>query len=364
MKEINIIENKERIETLDGLNELVDIPDYAFEQVKFPDGKFYLLPIKRDYARLYRGEQKEFPSSKPTIYREGISELNFIISQIKLFEFEQMLNQHPVVKILKKQHHFFIDTHGLAQHYGFKTDLMDFSSNPLVAGFFATCHRNSKTKKYEPYNETFKQKGVIYILLTNFFSVNATTSCFPIRWGNEINPIGLQPFKRPGLQKAFSLKLSEKHDLRNYPGIFKYTFDYDSNDAQYFFNFFEQGKKVWINDDFSALANLIDNNDHYTYNSFHRAVVQLGIAKSRIKVIKTVLRSKGIMFRERIEYFPPKVYCKILEKWDNSDRDDFFKAIFKRRKFSEKNGWEECLSIDDIDEIDMLRIFQPNDKSN
>lgn len=362
LKEIEIIENKERLEPLDGFNEISPVHEHAFEQVKFPDGKFYLLPIKRDYARLYRGEQKEYHSSKPTLFREGMSELDMIISQIMLFEFEHMLNQHPVVKILKDQYHFFIDTYGLAQHYGFKTDLMDFSSDPMVAGFFATCRLNSKTNLYEPYNENIKQKGVIYIILTSFFMVNINTSDFPIRWGDQLNPIGLQPFKRPGLQKAFSLKLPENRDLKNYPGVFRYTFDYDSKDARYFYDYFDMGRKIWINDEFSIMAEFFKGKHLYSFHSLYRTVLKLNIEKHKIKEIRKALRKKGIFFKERLEYFVPKVYERIKAKWYQQDKEIFFEAIFKRKKYSEINGWEDCLSIDEIDQIDMLRIFQPNEK--
>lgn len=364
LKEIEKIENKERLVALDNLNEMSPIPEYAFEQVKFPNGKYYLLPIKRDYARLYRGEQKEYPSSKPTLFRNEMSEIDLIISQIKLFEFEHMLNQHPVVKILKNQHGFFIDTFGLAQHYGFKTNLMDFSSDPLIAGFFATCHYNTSSKQYEAYDIDVKQKGVLYILLSTFFHANSSINGFPIRWGDQVNPIGLQPFKRPGLQKAFSVKLAENHDLRNHPGVFRFTFDYNTKDARYFFNLFNKGSKIWVNDDFSIIANAINNADLFSFNSLFRTVVNFNIEKRRIKEIRNILRERRIFFREKLEYFPPRLYEKIKEKWHQQDEEYFFKAIFKRRKYSEKKGWEECVSLEDIEKIDFLRIFQPNDKSS
>lgn len=362
LKEIEILENKERLEALDGLNEMYPMPEHSFEQVKFPDGKFYLIPIKRDYARLYRGEQKEYPSSKPTLFREGMSELDLIVSKIKLFEFEHMLNQHPVVQILKNQYHFFIDIYGLAQHYGLKTDLMDFSSDPMVAGFFATCRYNNKTNQYNPYNESIRQKGVIYIILTSFFNGNSNTSDFPIRWGDQINPIGLQPFKRPGLQKGFSIKLSENQDLRNHPGVFRFTFDYDSEDARYFFDYFNGGRKIWVNDDFSVIADVIKEDQLFSFVSLYRTVVNLNIEKRRIKEIRNALRERRIFFKEKLEYFPPRMYERIKERWYHEDKELFFEEIFKRKKYSEEKGWEECMSIDDIEEIDMLRIFQPNDK--
>lgn len=364
LKEIEKIENKERLVTLDSMNEMSPVPEYAFEQVKFPNGKFYLIPIKRDYGRLYRGEQKEYPSSKPTLFREEMSELDLIISMIKLYEFEQMLNQHPVVNILKNQHNFFIDTYGLAQHYGFKTDLMDFSSDPMVAGFFATCHYNAATKQYEPYDLNVKRKGVLYILLSTFFNSLKSNSGFPIRWGDQINPIGLQPFKRPGLQKAFSLKLSENHDLRNHPGVFKFTFDYDSEDARFFFKHFYYGSKIWINDDFSDIADTISDANLFSFNSFYRTLIYLNIDKRRIKKISNTLKERNMFFRKKIVYFPQRVYRKIEEKWHQQDGESFFNAILKRKKYSIEKGWEECMSIEDVDIIDMLRIFQPNDKRN
>jgi hypothetical protein len=96
------------------------------------------------------------------------SKIDRLLARIRAAEFQLLLFDHPAVVdfsgfsimglTLK------IDYEGLAQHYGLKTELIDFTSNPFVAAFFACCKYDSNSQKYRPIMKA-GQKGIIYSYL-------------------------------------------------------------------------------------------------------------------------------------------------------------------------------------------------------
>jgi hypothetical protein len=64
----------------------------------------------------------------------------------------------------------------------------------------------------------------------------------------------LQPFTRPGEQKAFTLELDETENLNDYHGIEKYFFRHDKLAAEIIFNRLNQGKELFPPDKLIDLA--------------------------------------------------------------------------------------------------------------
>ncbi len=158
-----------------------------FESVKTQNGKTILLPYAHDYLRLYR-EQCENWSIQASIYRENATDIDIFINKIKLIEFEKLIEKHPGIVDFKDEN-IFINPEGLAQHYGIKTTLIDFTCDLGIALYFALKDQHSNLKHYKCYIYT----------LENLPRDDQEYFC------GDISVLGLQPLERPGRQAAFFL---------------------------------------------------------------------------------------------------------------------------------------------------------------
>jgi hypothetical protein len=181
------------------------IRNLEFNLIHMPNGLFSAFP-KNMLLEYYRGENDDYDVNfpcVPSVYRrtENI-ELEEIVSQIKIFDLEAVLSDFPQIQDAKSQK-INIDYESIAQHYSMKTDLLDLTTDIAVAAFFATHTYNMTTDSFEIKTEG---KGC----LRAFFNYD---------FGNVNGPfrlIGLQPFKRPGYQCAFGIKLKNGEDFANY----------------------------------------------------------------------------------------------------------------------------------------------------
>lgn len=158
-------------------------------------------------------------------------------------EFELLLQQHPAISDFNKERimglRLRIDYEGLAQHFGLKTELFDFTSNPMVAAFFACCEFDHQTKKYHPILEP-RDEGVVYALNEAFDTSVEEIPCSSI--------VGLQPLSRPGRQYAWACRLPKGATLNNRRFIETIRFAHDAKSSQKIFEYFEGGAKLFPHD--------------------------------------------------------------------------------------------------------------------
>ena len=144
----------------------------------------------------YRGENQDFPTCRPNLYRISNPEAR-MIAQIKAWDFILFLQQSPDIKAKLEQKQY-IDFWALAQHYEFPTAMLDLTNDIMVAAFFAVSYTNPATRQFE-----VKEEGVGQLRRYTYFGAP----------NDKFRPIGLQPLARPGLQSGFGLWLSEEEDL-------------------------------------------------------------------------------------------------------------------------------------------------------
>ena len=267
----------------------------AFEIVAEGGNSKYklLVPCECQYSVLFRGQGCAYPTCRPILYRDGISELDIFIERMKLAALMELLDTHPIVKKVYFKEHYKVNYEGLAQHYGIKTAMLDFTSDIDVALFFAMCNYNKTQKKYEAV-QSDDNVGVIYcispirIALDNFKNQNL--------FSNKIEVIGLQVFERPAMQRGFALRMGEKEDLH----AWECHFSYSKADSEEYLKRFGDG--LWCNDILVDKVEEINAMTAFTPNHFRKAYELSGFLNCSKGKIRKLLAEKQIHIKSNASY--------------------------------------------------------------
>lgn len=281
-------------------------------------GRFTLKPNLRFRKFLFRGQSVFYPFCVPSIYRTNKEEKrNFLIEECALGqELMLLMLSHPLVQLLDlgfkfADRHFRLEMNlfGLAQHYYNKTSLLDFTSDPLVAAFFAVT--DCKDDIYTPVLDEDRE-GVLYI-----YDLNPETS-FKL---DKLRTIGLQVFPRSSAQKGFLLEMNKGENLNDNPNVHYVKFKHNAEFSKQIFDMMEGGKRLFPDDILARHWNTYNKDKKY-------------ISKSAM-----VLNSK---------MNPTQSYDSLLSairEYDYSIKD--YKPVFTQEELAEyyqdvKNGfWEE-----------------------
>jgi hypothetical protein len=225
--------------------------DNQFVSSKTQSGRMTLTPNLRSKPFLYRGQNKAFPQILSSFEREDLE--GKLKHNLLVEDFIALLRTHPVFMMFdngikldgyRDRLFFNMNYYGLGQHYGFKTGVIDFTTDIDVAAFFA-CTKYIGDDIYEPVkNDANKSYGVIYV--------------------HEIRPeltmkiagfstIGLQLYPRTGAQKG----LLYNQDGR-FPPIEKqvtpFYFRHDTMADKHFFDMMNGGKALFPEDSLAERA--------------------------------------------------------------------------------------------------------------
>lgn len=183
--------------------------DQICTPIQFSPTQYSLVPGPEFSPRLYRGQHSDYGSCKAGLYRRNLSLGERLYWVIKQNDLLQLLGHHPAMTYMLHGCHVgnlkpVVSLNIIAQHYGFKTDIIDLTRSERVAMFFAT-------HKYEDgmWSAAIGHNAVLY-------SVDMPTL---IKQQQGLFPIGIHPLPRPHAQRAFGLQLGNQQDLINLPGV-------------------------------------------------------------------------------------------------------------------------------------------------
>ena len=228
--------------------------------------RFSLKPNLKYRKYLYRGQSAFYPNCSPSIYRTGKEEKqNFLIEECALGqELMMLMLSPPLVQLLdigfSLGGFYFrpeMNLFGLTQHYYNKTNLLDFTSDPLVAAFFAVTDYDPKTDTYSPVLDQSKS-GVLYT-----YELNPETSFKQ----DNLRTIGLQVFPRSSSQSGFLLEMSKDDDLNKNKNVRFVRFRHNAELSQKIFDQLQGGKLLFPDDILSRHWNTYNKDKHFVSES-------------------------------------------------------------------------------------------------
>lgn len=218
--------------------------------------KFAFKPNLKNRAFLFRGQSGFYDPSTPSLLRKKKG--RFVVENIFYEEFVLALKDHPLIRLFGDGielcgHRYFFEVtyYGLAQHYGFKTRVMDLTSDLDVAKFFAVTDYNEKTDTYSPVIDESRY-GVFYY----WDNVPHPLAFQPI-FGGNLSSIGLQVFPRSGRQKGFLFSMYREQNFNDIPFVRYKLFRHDAAISKQIYKMARRGKLYFPEDELSSLAQRI-----------------------------------------------------------------------------------------------------------
>ena len=324
--ELELRRNTEWVEQKLGLP-----PKGIFSAVAIDDKYCKLLPFPEFAIFLFRGQDRFHDPCLASLYRENLSAIQRFAERVRNAEFKLLLKKHPAVRDVSRayiyDHLIKIDYNGLAQHYGFKTDLIDFTSDPRVAAFFACCRFNKETCRHEPIMHP-DGYGVFY----KFNFLMSTMIAFGQKKDSEFGSrvIGLQPLPRPGEQSAFSYRLGRKQCLNKQKLLNIYKFQHNAQASVKIYEQFEGGKILFPPDLLEEKVEYLKMLKSFSKEAFDIAFEKYSKTDKKISMRNDLLKAGYSIKEQKVVEFSTSEMDHLQTEWQ-SKRIEFFSKIFARR---------------------------------
>jgi len=302
--------------------------------VKTKKGRITLKPNLRRHHFIYRGQSKQYrfviSSFTRDDYKKDMKEISeqealdrHIVANLKCDEFKRLLRTHPLFVLLDRgirlEHDnnvLFVDMnyYGLAQHYGFKSTLVDFSTDIDTAAFFA-CMENKEHDIYEPIEDA-AGCGVIYVCQIEPRTTFKVTG---------FSTIGMQLYPRSGAQKGvlFNEPIAPEPLYKLYK---VYPFRHDKSSSHYFYEMMEGGKKLFPPDQISLHAQEILDGNEISGATFAENIYS---NQDDFKKNMESVERKGISINwHKQVQFTPEMLHTLYEDIKNGLWEEFCKNIY------------------------------------
>lgn len=285
-----------------------------FVPLTMPDQTTRLAPDNQQMF-LYRGQTQYYPQCIPILYRNNPSEMEIFLARLQTIEFEMALRNHPAVKdIIEDGWH--VNFLGIAQHYGIKTELLDLTSDYRTAAFFAVCQYNESEDSYQPISNSNDKYGIMYKSL--FLALNPPTTSEP-----KLDVVGLQPFSRPGLQKAYSYKLSKNGHFPAHKMLFKHSEDA----SEKIFEMFEGGKRIVPKDPIHTKAIEIIKGDNFSSTAFQEVLNRYQFNKDKSYYLNELEHKEIRIVDGHPHNFSTKQNRMFKKQWYRKNKNEFYQQI-------------------------------------
>ena len=300
------------------------LPDGHFSVVGINDHEYSLAPYPELGAMMYRGQAHFVEPCLPSLYRSAREPGDHLLAAVRVAEFSLVLADHPAVRDfstweilgLKPR----IDYEALAQHYGLATGLLDFTSDPMVAAFFACTTYDYEKARYQP-TDSSTQEGVMYACLSALATIEEPPSAAIV---------GLQPLPRPGEQYAWCYRVPAGLSLNTMPHVRVLRFQHDRRASHYIYDHFDGGEKLFPVDAAAAKADAIQQATHLSRPAFEIAREAFG-GSGESYALLAALKAKGIEIDEDgVGGFADAELHEIESEW-LARRDGLLSRIHYRR---------------------------------
>lgn len=222
-----------------------------FVMTRLYSGRYSLKPNLRHRKYLFRGESEFHQPCKPNLFRNP-QQKRFTAELAKGQEMMLLMLSHPLVQLLDmgvelggEVFQFEMNLFGLTQHYYNKSSLLDLTSSPEVATFFATTKYDWDTDTYAPIEDETLEPGVLY-----YYSLDINED-FGKPAGilkSPLSTIGLQVFPRSGRQKGFLYDLRTNENFNDVPRLNAVRFRHKAAIARRICAQFHDGADLFPND--------------------------------------------------------------------------------------------------------------------
>ena len=238
-----------------------------------PSEALNLLGKRGDRSFMYRGQFVRHPTCMPSVLRgcppdEWQMKARLALERFRVAELELLMREHPFKTVADKRG-FSVDYHGLAQHYGIPTSLLDLTSNVEIAAFFAVAKWESGSHKggmgrFVPMK---KGTGVMY---------RFDWCAFGPGYSKFFDPVGFGPGLRPGRQHAWTFRLRHGVDFEQVPHVTAIEFAHSQAASEELFARFDDGNWLYPPDCLADLVEKLSKLPFVTMNAIRYAAKQDG----------------------------------------------------------------------------------------
>ena len=239
----------------------LEYPNTGFFNTASPDkfimtrlfsGRYCFKPNLRKRYYLFRGQSQFYEPCTSGMFRD-VTRHYYIGESVLYQEMYLLVLSHPLaqlwdlgVDLLGKHYRFEVNLFGLSQHYYNKTTLLDLTSDPDVAAFFATTKYDWHTDTYTPILDE-EREGVLYCYALD--AISSFKHNFPQAIaGHNLSTIGLQVFPRSEMQRGFLVEVPKNANFNTYPEVKAIRFKHNASVSKSYFEKYHGGNDLFPND--------------------------------------------------------------------------------------------------------------------